>query len=149
MKSTTSSVASRYIIGLILFVFLSGCARAPDWSDDEKKNVNHFYVSDNADREATSLVNSTLNGRVSPATIEHILRLKKTALSHARQLKDTVLDKAHPEMREPYRQLYQRSLELQITSIEQNDAKPGITGSILHDQWIDWFNDHNRKIKIP
>jgi len=72
----------------------------------------------------------------------------RLALDEAKLVRDDVLEKAYPGMSKPFRDKFQRSLELQIRNLEHGDAAAEIAGSFLHDEWVDWINVRRREIKI-
>ena len=77
------------------------------------------------------------------------LDLQRRALTEATLVQDNVLAKAHPELPETFRNLYQKSLELSIEAFENKDNAASLQSSSLHDQWVDWYNAHIREIRIP
>jgi hypothetical protein len=70
-------------------------------------------------------------------------------LAEARLVTDDVLEKAMAGLSVPYRQLYQRSLELQIRNLEAGDIDAEIEGSRLHDQWVDWIAPRQKRFRVP
>lgn len=65
------------------------------------------------------------------------------------QVRDDVLEKALPGLSVPYRLLFQRSLELQVRNLERGDIGAEMTGSALHDEWVDWIAAPGREVRIP
>lgn len=139
------------VIVVPLFVILAGFAEAaPRWTEEDRKNIQHFFASRQADKAAVSISNR--GGPFSPVSSKdtaEILRLRQEALHHALLLRDDVLAKAHPELPKKFRDLYQRSLELMIRAFQDRDNSASFRASQLHDQWVGWFNANKRKIKIP
>ena len=134
------------------FAFFS--PHIPSWSDEEKQNATHFVLSLDASRSATNLLNlGPAYSSIPPATIAEVLRLRKFALEEAKLVRDKVLEKALSGMSRPFRDKYQRSLELEIQAFESQDETTAnaasIKGSMLHDEWVDWINEHNSKVRIP
>jgi len=122
-----------------------------NWTEEEIKNTSHFLVSLEANRAATRIINKALPlpRIVSETDIQEIIRLQKAALREAKLVKDSVLEKAHPELREHFRYEYQKGIELMIESVEAGNAAAQITGSTLLDQWVDWLNSNRKEIRIP
>lgn len=145
---------------LLISLILQSCSSETSWTEEEMKNIEHFYRSQEADLAAVDIDNrigfsisseaGSFNFRKArESDIEsyfQILKYKEIALQEAELVKDSVLDKAHPELREHFRKEYQRGLELQLT---KNDVTAGLMGSALHNQWVDWVNTHKHEIKIP
>jgi hypothetical protein len=62
------------------------------------------------------------------------------ALRHARNVSDAVLDKLHPELKQHYRNEFQKGVELMRSGMinEQSWAQDQMKGQLLLDQWKDW-----------
>jgi hypothetical protein len=127
---------------------ICACAGSSEWTSEEKANALHYLRAAEADIAASQLVNQR-GGPDITAAVPEILRLKRTALMEAQQVRDSVLEKALPGLSEPYRLLFQRSLELQIRNLERGDLEAEITGSALHDEWVDWISAPGREVRIP
>ncbi len=135
----------RLVLLLVSGLLASCSGQVTEWSEDDKQNIRHFFISRDANQAATALSNSS-RGSFSQ---EEFLTLRRLALAEARLVNDSVLAKAHPDLPERYRNLYQASLEYSINALEKGDNAASIKGSSLHDQWVDWFNAHKSKIRIP
>lgn len=102
-----------------------------------------------ANKLAIRMSNAGGAGLVSEEEETKLIELNLMALEHAAKVSDGVLAKAHPDLPSHYRNEYQRSLELFIEAYaEENNAK-SIQYSILHDQWVDWFNANKKDIRLP
>jgi len=122
----------------------------PSWSDEEKQNAKHFFLSMEANIAATKILNQGAPYSEIPySSIEETQRLLKYALEESRQVRDDVLEKALPGLSRPFRDKYQRSLESKIHGFESGDTAALIRGTLLHDEWVDWFNENRSKIRIP
>jgi hypothetical protein len=95
--------------------------------------------------------NERATRQLSRAELAKILKLKRTALSEAKLVDDAVLAKAHPDLLNRFRQLYQEGLELRILNMESAGGNPEAesAGLRLHDQWADWCNDNRNAISFP
>jgi hypothetical protein len=117
---------------------------------EEKGNFHHYIASAEADIAAVNLSNNGQPfGAISDETIHQILELKKRALAEAKLVRDDVLEKAFVGMSDRYRHFYQRSLELQVRSLEVKDLSAEIEGSRLHDEWVDWIEPRQVQIRVP
>jgi len=131
---------------LLILVFTSACSEQHEnWSQADKENIRHFFTSAEANRAATAYSNDPSI----PFVEDEYLKLQKLALKEAKMVNDAVMAKAHPELPERYRNLYQASLEQTILAFENRDNAASVKGSALHDQWVDWYNANRRKIRIP
>jgi hypothetical protein len=120
------------------------------WTDEEKSNIQHFFASGEASKKAVRISNSGKAYSIVPAPeMVEIIKLTKVALSEAKLVRNDVLKKAHPDLPEKYRQLYQKSLELQLSGFTSGEILKEIQAGKLHDSWVDWINSNNKKIKIP
>jgi hypothetical protein len=133
------------------FVFFA--PKPTSWSDVEKQNAMHFHLSMNASRAATKLTNlGSAYSTIPQSEIVEMQRLMKIALQEAQLVQDVILDKAFPGMSKPFREKYQRSLELKLRAAEEDylSAVPyEIKGTTLYNEWVDWINAHNSEIQIP
>lgn len=129
-----------------LVLLFSACSEpAPSWSEAEKENIRHFLVSAESSRAATAY----LNDADIPFVQEEYLKIVKLALSEAKKVDDAVLAKAHPDLPERFRNLYQESLEKTVKAFETKDNEESVVASSLHDQWVAWFNQNRSRIRIP
>ena len=49
----------------------------------------------------------------------------------------------------PFRQNYQRGLELRLRNLEYGDVQAELEGSRLLDDWVDWVNQRGREARFP
>jgi len=143
-------IQQRVMIFGALYVFFAACSNKPQWTPEERLNIEHFLNCEKADNVAARLANSGMGfSAMSSDEVAELLQLKKKALTEAQAVRDDVLAKAHPDLPQHFRLEYQRSLELQIRNLEVGDVSAEIEGSNLHDKWVDWINSHNEEIRIP
>ena len=86
---------------------------------------------------------------MSKQDFEKILSLYQRALNEAELVRDDVLDKAHPELKNNYRMYFQKGIELRISAWTNRKPYDEIQGSALMDSWGDRFEKNRRDIKIP
>jgi len=116
-----------------------------EWSEADRENIRHYFTSAEASRAATAYTNDPNI----PFDENEYLSICRLALDEAKLVDDLVLAKAHPDMPERFRALYQESLVLMIHAVENRDNQASVNASSLHDQWVDWYNANRGKIKIP
>ena len=159
MKSGLPYCVLRIALIALILALTAACSRGPVWSTDETENSKHFFLSLEASQKATQLV-SKGNPDVPQFGIDEINRYQSTALSEAKLVQDSVLDKAHPQLKEHFRSEYQKGLELILKSYEvASSSKSGppssgqidlqVSGVTLLKRWTDWLNAHNHEIRIP
>ena len=118
------------------------------WSNEEKRNFCHFLSSQRADSQAARISNSTSAGYVTEQEVSEILTLWRQALQEARLVTDSVLDKTHTDLKDKYRNQYQKALQYQITAFEQENISYSVIGSKMKSDFIDWLNSV-KGIRIP
>lgn len=101
---------------LLTFVAVGtvACADPVQWTAEELANASHFFAAAEADIAATEVLNSAgAAGTLSEGDRLQIIAHKRQALQHARAIRDDVLEKAMPGLSGPFREKFERSLELQ------------------------------------
>jgi hypothetical protein len=157
--SVRSIWALNIALTVLILALTGACSRGPVWSSDEIENSKHFFQSLEVNQRAAELSRKS-DPDVPQFGIDKINKYQKAALSEARLVQDSVLDKAHPELKEHFRSEYQKGLELILGSYEvASSSKSGppssgqielqVTGVTLLKQWTVWLNAHDREIKIP
>ncbi len=151
------------VLGIALLVLAlaaaGACSRGQIWSADEEENSRHFWASLAANDKATQLIGKN-NPDAPQFGVDEINQYQRTALNEAKLVQDSVLEKAHPELREHFRSEYQKGLELILSSYKVAAASPSgppLTGQIdlqasgvtLLKQWAIWLDAHGREIKMP
>ncbi len=144
----------RFLFALVFTATFAACSSSDNWTDEEVENAQHLYASQEANAQKTRILNAGSPGSVSPEDTTQMIELDRTALSHAQQVRDDVLAKAHPELPRHFREDYQRSLELSLevhdwpTSAAEDNMK-SIQSGLLHDRWVAWWNENMDDIRIP
>jgi hypothetical protein len=138
----------------LIFIFLivmgvTSCIQNQKWTLEEKENVKHFLKSLDLVIEAHSISNKGGQGVMSMQDFKKVLFLYQSALSESNFVRDDVLDKAHPELKNNYRMYFQKGIELRISAWTGGKSYDEIQGSALMDSWGDWFEKNRLNIKIP
>ena len=134
-------------VGLILMSV--ACGGNPTWTEEEIANSEHYHASAAAYQRTVRISNQGGPGVMSTAEVNQIRELLRTALQEARLVRDDVLEKALRGMSLPFRQKYQRGLELQLRNMEGGSATAEVAGSALIDEWIDWINPRRSEARFP
>ncbi len=96
---------------------LSGGSQ-PTWASEQKENAKHILAAWEASQEATRLSNQgPAYSVMRQSTVKLMLQHYRTALLHALMVRDDVLEKAYPGLRKPFREKFQRSLQLRIRAL--------------------------------
>ncbi len=92
--------------------------------------------------------------------IDEVNKYEEAALREAKLVQDSVLDKAHPELKEHFRSDVQQGLESILASYGTGTAeKTGVSFDRQVDlqaggvkrlkQWNDWLTAHGHEIRMP
>ena len=132
----------------IYFILLSFSNFA--FSSDFDKDWEHFFASKEASDKAVQISNQgELFSYTSQDKVDQIIKLKEKALSEAKVVSDIFLEKTHREMLNYYRNYYQKSLELFIYGMKNNDINAIQEYHILHSRFISWFNANRSELRSP
>ncbi len=125
------------------------------WTIEEQKNAIHFKNSHKAYRKAIAITNDDSNvGELQWSTKDDfggLVPSYKLALSEARLVKDSVLDKMHPQMKINFRKRFQKSAELMLEyfdTVETPNINLVSRAHHLHNGWVDFWNSNKKQIKI-
>ena len=133
----------------LALIFLSVASCGQKWTQEEKENAQHFSKSLGLVIEAHSISNKGGPGVMSEQDFRKIFSLYQNALREANLVRDDVLDKINPELRNNYRMYFQKGVELRLSGWTHRKAYNEIQGSALMDSWGDWFEKKRSNIKIP
>ena len=138
---------SRWMLLVFLVSGIASCGQK--WPESEKENAEHFLKSLRLVVEAHETSNRGGPGAMSRDEFEKVLSSYQRALNEANIVRNEVLDKAHPELRNNYRMYFQKGVELRISGWTNKRQYDEIQGSALMDLWGDWFQRNRGNIKIP
>ena len=143
----------------LMLVLTGACSPRPAWSPEDIENSRHFLRSLEADQRAEELLRKS-DPDAPQLGIDAINKYQPAALSEARLVQDSVLDKAHRELKEHFRAEYQKGLDSILASygagVSADYGAPSkeqlalqTTGVGLLKQWNDWLNAHRQEIRMP
>lgn len=142
-------IVSRLLVATLCLCVV-GCGKRQKWSAEERANIEHYRHSNEANNDAVRILNAgSAFSRVTPAEQARISDLQKTALAEAKEVRDDVLAKVHPDLPRHYRSEYQKSLELDIESWESGQLQETVEATTLHDKWVDWHNANKEGFHFP
>jgi hypothetical protein len=104
----------RLLLLAIIVVGVASCGQK--WTQGEKENAEHFLKSLDLVIEAHSTSNKGGPGVMPKQDFEVILYLYQRALNESNLVRDDVLDKAHPELKNNYRMYFQKGIEVRISA---------------------------------
>jgi hypothetical protein len=118
------------------------------WTEEEKKNATHFMNSLKAYNNANAKINEGNGGLITPNDSDQIVGYFEEALAEARLVQDSVLDKAHPQLKINFRDKFQKSAELMVEFFKTNEFNLQVRSSQLYDSWGYWLGASRSQIKI-
>ena len=136
------------VLVFLSLVVVGDASCGQNWTQEDKENAEHFLKSLNLVIDAHSTSNKGGPGIMSKQDFERILSLYQRALNESTLVRDDVLDKAHPELKNNYRMYFQKGIELRIGAWTNGKTYDELQGSTLMDSWGDWFEKNRRSIKI-
>lgn len=126
-------------------------AQSP-WTEGEKENARYIIMSMEEVNKATIISNKQRPFSTSPSDSPDIIRIvqhTEKAYEYAKVVTDSVLDKAHPDLRSHWRGEHQEGLRLILKSWEESDFQAQIMGKLLRSRFGDWWNQNKKQIRIP
>lgn len=143
-------IATGLVLGSTQIVQAGWFDSSSSWTNDDKKNFCHFYLSQEAGNYAESIVDSGSTFSLIPKEeMKRVSEYWQLALQEAQLVQDNVLDKVDAAMKQRYRNEYQRSFELKLDSMQTQNNLLMIQSSELHNKFIYWINDTKSRLKIP
>lgn len=134
---------------LLVLILIGGCKKdTQTWTPDEIRSGNYYYASQRDNREATRIINRA--GEVfSVGEKEKVIKLTDDALTNARMVQDSFLDKVHPQFKAHYRNEFQAALVLARRNLNSPDAKTAHRAEELFSAFVDWYNANRDDIHMP
>jgi hypothetical protein len=130
-------------------VWTLGCGSDSTWTPEEIGNASHIFSSLEADRRAAEIENLDEPGADDAQDAEAAFEHRQRALDLARQVRDDVLTKAHPELIAHFRGEYQRSLELFVRAWRERRPELEREALVLRERFGTWYVRHRDAIEIP
>ena len=135
------------IIGAV--VLSAACSKQPAWTDAEKENAGYILSAFAEEQEAVHIANAG-PGQMSRFDFERMRAHQKRVVEFAAVVRDEILDKVNPTMRQHWRAEFTEGLRLQMQNYPDHpDAAAEINGQALTDRFGDWWNENKEAILIP
>lgn len=129
----------------VLFVLFAGCSQGVSWSEQEKENARHIFLSLEAARTAAREANQlprdwTPDGAAARPVIDAL----NEALRHSAQVQQTVLVKAHPRLSDRFHAEFRPALEQMRDYFRTGELPPNADPREAIGEFSDWFyrNQH-------
>lgn len=133
----------------LIIVALGGCAISRHGTK-EYTNINTINILDSWEDSqlSTRIVNAgEAYESIDAQEITQILDLRKSALEKAISIPDYYLDEVHPDLKQHFRNEYQKSLQLFIEAHDEGDNSKSIDSGVLSDRWADWYDKNRDRIR--
>jgi hypothetical protein len=128
---------------------LAACSKQPSWTDAEKENADLIPSAFAEAQQAVHIANAG-PGQMSMADFEQMRAHQKRAIELAASVRDEILDKVNPTMRQHWRGEFTEGLRLQMQNYPGHpDTTAEINGQALTDRFGDWWNENKESILIP
>jgi hypothetical protein len=137
------------LVVLLIALALPACSRE-EWTREEVQNAGYILLAFREEQEATRIGNGggALTA-LSASDFEMMRSHLKKAYDYALLVEDGVLDKAHRELRQHWKEENVEGLRLCLVNFDRGDATAEIEGQRLLDKFGDWWNAHKGEIRIP
>jgi hypothetical protein len=147
-----SRSASNLLVTIAAIAGFAGalsCGSPDAWTAEEIANAEHMIASLQADRRAAEIENLDEPGPENAKDAAAALEYRERALREARQVRDEVLARVHPELPAHFRDEHQRSLELFIEAHSSGDGALERDALRLRERFGSWYVAHQRELRIP
>lgn len=136
-------------IMLSLLMIASACAKSP-LTSQEKKEVEHFNKAQKLFIESSRYLKKLTSGDFVVGSMSEderntYIKMLVDTLTEAKSVSNDILAKIHPKLPTAYRSIFIPCLENKLCGFRDFDPKASIQGTILHNEWIDWWNAHYKK----
>jgi len=133
-------------ITLSLLMIASACAKGSITSQ-EKREVEHFKKAHRLWLEGSRYLNKITSGdfvvgSMSETERNTYIKMLVDTLTEANLVSDITLSKIHPLLPSAYLSIFIPCLENKLRGFRDFDPAASVKGTILHNEWIDWWNAH-------
>jgi hypothetical protein len=139
------------VLTIILpLLIIPGACTKSSLTPQEKKEVEHFRKTQALFLEASRYLKKLTSGDFVVGSMSederntYIAKLLDT-LREAKSVSNDVLTKIHPELPAAYHSIFIPCIEKNLHGFRDFDPKASIEGTILHNEWIDWWNAHYKE----
>jgi hypothetical protein len=141
-------------IPLIFFMmWLVPLSAAETLTPEQKINAENVIKALNSRNEAARQSNRLgppgVAGIIDREKIQPILMNMQAAYNYASGVRDDVLDKINPDLKDHWKNEFIEGLRLRISNLEKSDLQAEFRGSDLLDKFGAWFDKNRTQIRIP
>lgn len=149
VRPTGNCRTSIALVIVLISLAVQACSRE-DWTDEEKQNARYIFLAYEEEQSETRISNAgEAFSTVSASDFDMMRSHLRKAYDYALLVEDIVLDKAHPELRQHWKEENIEGLRLRLINFDRGDAAAEIEGQRLFDRFVDWWNAHRQEIRIP
>jgi hypothetical protein len=138
---------------MFLMMWLVSPSSAETWTQEQRINAENVIKALNSRNEAARQSNRLgppgVAGIIDREKIQPILTNMRAAYDYATAVRDDVLDKINPDLKDHWKNEFIEGLRLRISNLEKADAEAEFRGSVLLDKFGDWLDKNRRQIRIP
>jgi hypothetical protein len=136
-------------IMLSLLMIAGACATSHITSQD-KKEIEHFKKAQKLFLKSSRYLKKITSGDAIVGSMSEdernaYIKMLVDTLTEAKSVSDDVLAKIHPKLPTAYNSIFIPCLENQLRGFRDFDPEASIKGTILHNEWIDWWNAHYKE----
>lgn len=117
----------------------------------ERVEIGHFAKSIELRNKAMNVLQRSMSGEIvgtiKEEKLNESLNLMRDSLREARNVRDKVLSKLHPELPSHYREEFCEGTRLMIQGFERADGQISLKGQLLEDKWGDWYDAHLHELR--
>jgi hypothetical protein len=137
-------------IALVLSLLCLACSGPEhDWSPEEIGNAEFFFAALHADLRASEIENLGEPGFDDDQEEAVSLEFREKALQNARNVRNEVLDKAHPELRRHFRGEFERSQQLFLEARRDGNTRLESEAIALRNTFGDWWLRYRAQVVVP
>ena len=136
------------VLALLLLTLACG-GPEHDWTAEEIGNADFVFSALKSDQRAAEIENLGEPGFDDRAEEEASLEHRAAALAAARSARDEVLDKAHPALRQHWRDEFERSQALFLEARREGRADLETEAIQLRNAFGDWWVRHRHELSVP
>ncbi len=113
----------------------------------ERKEFEHFKKAQESFLESSRYLkeltkDTVLVGSMSEGERNTYIKMLMETLTETKAVSDSTLAKIHPELPSAFRSILIPCIENKLSGFRDFDPRASVSGTELHNAWIDWWNAH-------
>ena len=137
------------LIILAILIVDFACGKA-SLTPQEMKEITHFKKAQTSFLESSRYLKeltkgTALVGSMSEGERNTYIKMLTETLTEANSVSDSTLAKIHPELPSAFRSIFIPCIESKLSGFRNFDPRASVQGTQLHNEWIDWWNEHYKE----